>query len=296
MTEQTAEPGTQDGPGTRPEPPRLTPRPLERPAVDAEAAALFGRPHGVDGAFEAHPNGVHKTPRAGATNGVVRPAAQPQAALATAYGRPDTDAEPLQRPPGAAPTPDGAQAPFWAEGAAADPWRNPESPVGLGPPVDNLPPKTVTALAPGARLSLREVLFGRRIHPRALAALAVLALLVGAVGGVVGRLTAEDASRLTSPDPTITQSVVAKERPPGSVADLARRTVPAVVSVEVKVGDQGGTGSGVVVDPAGYVLTNNHVVAPAADSAAPSSPRCSTTAPGCPPASSAGIPRPTSPC
>ena len=267
MTEQTAEPGTQDGPGTRPEPPRLTPRPLERPAVDAEAAALFGRPHGVDGAFEAHPNGVHKTPRAGATNGVVRPAAQPQAALATAYGRPDTDAEPLQRPPGAAPTPDGAEAPFWVEGAAADPWRNPESPVGLGPPVDNLPPKTVTALAPGARLSLREVLFGRRIHPRALAALAVLALLVGAVGGVVGRLTAEDASRLTSPDPTITQSVVAKERPPGSVADLARRTVPAVVSVEVKVGDQGGTGSGVVVDPAGYVLTNNHVVAPAADSA-----------------------------
>jgi hypothetical protein len=61
----------------------------------------------------------------------------------------------------------------------------------------------------------------------------------------MGRLTAEDASRLTSPDPTITQAVAAKERPAGSVADLARRTVPAVVSVEVKVGDQGGTGSGV---------------------------------------------------
>jgi len=108
MTEQTAEPGTQDGPGTRPEPPRLTPRPLERPAVDAEAAALFGRPHGVNGAFEAPPNGVHKSAerrsQAGATNGVVRPAAQPQAALATAYGRPDTDADPLQRPPGTAPT------------------------------------------------------------------------------------------------------------------------------------------------------------------------------------------------
>jgi serine protease Do len=271
MTEHTAEPGTQDGSGTRPDPPRLTPRPLERPEVDAEAAAVFGRPHGVNGAFEAHPNGVHKSAQrsaqVGATNGAVRPAAQPQAALATAYGRPDTETDPLQRPPGAAPTPDGADDPFWAEGATTDPWRNPESPVGLGPPVDNLPSKTATALAPGARLSLREVLFGGRIHPRALAALAVLALLVGAVGGVMGRLTAEDASRLTSPDPTITQSVAAKERPAGSVADLARRTVPAVVSVEVKVGDQGGTGSGVVVDPAGYVLTNNHVVAPAADSA-----------------------------
>ena len=129
-----------------------------------------------------------------------------------------------------------------------------------------MPPDVPAARVPGARLSLREVLFGGRVHPRALAALAVVALLIGAVGGVVGRLTAEDASRLTSPDPTITQAVAAKERPAGSVADIARRTVPAVVSVEVKVGDQGGTGSGVVVDPAGYVLTNNHVVAPAADS------------------------------
>jgi S1-C subfamily serine protease len=49
------------------------------------------------------------------------------------------------------------------------------------------------------------------------------------------------------------------------VADIARRTVPAVVSIEIRVGQEGGTGSGVVIDPTGYVLTNNHVVAPAAD-------------------------------
>ena len=90
-------------------------------------------------------------------------------------------------------------------------------------------------------------------------------MLIGAAGGFVGRLTADGANGLTDPDPTITQTVQAKERPPGSVADIAARTVPAVVSIEIRVGQEGGTGSGVVIDPAGYVLTNNHVVAPAAD-------------------------------
>src|SRR6476661_8625696 len=128
MTEHTADPVTRDGSGTRPEPPRLAPRPLERPDVDAEVAAAFGRPHGVDGAFAAPPNGTH--------NGTARHAPPPQVALATPYGRPATVAHPLQRPPGPARTPDDVEAPFWTDGAAADPWRNPESPVGLGPPID----------------------------------------------------------------------------------------------------------------------------------------------------------------
>jgi S1-C subfamily serine protease len=51
----------------------------------------------------------------------------------------------------------------------------------------------------------------------------------------------------------------------GSVAAVAGRVLPAVVSLEFRVGDQGGFGSGVVIDGHGYLLTNNHVVAPAAD-------------------------------
>ena len=116
----------------------------------------------------------------------------------------------------------------------------------------------------GPRLSLREVLFGRQVETKALLGLALVAVLIGAAGGVVGRLTAEGASSLTKPDPTIAQVLAAPERPPGSVADIAQRAIAGVVSIEIRVGEQGGTGSGVVVEPSGYVLTNNHVIAPAA--------------------------------
>ena len=140
MTEHTADPVTQDGAGTRPEPPRLAPRPLERPEVDAEAAAAFGRPQGVNGAFEAPLNGAQQSHPA---NGVVRPAAQPQAALATAYGRPDDGRRPPPAPARRAVQPGWRRARRSGPRAAAvDPWRNPDSPVGLGPPVDTLPPKT----------------------------------------------------------------------------------------------------------------------------------------------------------
>jgi putative serine protease PepD len=108
------------------------------------------------------------------------------------------------------------------------------------------------------------------VHPRALAVLGLVALLVGAAGGLVGRLTAEGASKLTEPGATLTSVSEAKERPAGSVADIAARTLPAVVSLEVRVGDEAGTGSGVMIQNDGYVLTNNHVVAPAAAAGASS--------------------------
>jgi S1-C subfamily serine protease len=45
------------------------------------------------------------------------------------------------------------------------------------------------------------------------------------------------------------------------VSDIASRVTPAVVSVEVRIGEAGATGSGVVIDGAnGYIVTNNHVI------------------------------------
>jgi S1-C subfamily serine protease len=238
--------------------PRLGPRPLDRPDVDDETAAAFARPTGVNGAFAS----AAATPAAGSERPFPVAVAPPPAALALAFGRPDADGSALQRPPGDAGGGGPATSPLWS--GEHDPWRNPGSVVELGPPpaapgATGLPPP-----GEGARLSLREVLFGRRVHPRALAIFGLVAILIGTAGGLVGRLTADGASELTEPGATLATSAPAKERPAGSVADIAARTVPAVVSLEIRVGEEAGTGSGVVIQGDGYVLTNNHVVAPAA--------------------------------
>ncbi len=246
-----AAPGAPESNGTTP---RLAPRPLDRPAVDPESAAAFGRPDGVPGAFSgavrpALPGGTEST-------------APPPAARALAFGRPAGNGVALQRPPGTSPGAAPGDPALWS--GDDDPWRNPGSTATLGPPPAADEAATPGPRGEGARLSLREVLFGRRVQRRALALLGLVALLVGAAGGLVGRLTADGASRLTEPGATLSTVTEGKERPPGSVADIAARTVPAVVSLEVRVGEEAGTGSGIVIQGDGYVLTNNHVVAPAA--------------------------------
>lgn len=50
------------------------------------------------------------------------------------------------------------------------------------------------------------------------------------------------------------------ERGPGSVAGVAARILPSVVSVDVKTSTGGDTGSGIVLSHSGYIMTNNHVI------------------------------------
>ncbi|GAA5147206.1 trypsin-like peptidase domain-containing protein [Pseudonocardia eucalypti] len=242
------------------EPPRLGPRPLDRPSVDADSAERFGRPSGVGGSFAP-------VPKQGAAAALAdtRLTPPPHHALVSAFGRPEsgsTGTGGLQRPPDGGPRSDEPD-PFW-EGGTRDPWRDPEASVRLGPPAVNGEPKQRPTLPEGARLSVRELVFGNRVKPTALAVLGVIALLVGAVGGLVGKAISDSSSALTDPSATLSSAEPGKERPPGSVAGIAGRVLPAVVSLQIRVGDQGGNGSGVMIDPGGYILTNNHVVAPAA--------------------------------
>ncbi len=234
--------------------------PVPRPAVDPTAAQVFGRPPGVRGTF-ADQQGVTRRAWASAT--------VPPEAEAAAFGKPPDCVEQLQRPPGSNGVGRYAELPgqdaFWPRGAARDPWRDPSAAAVLGAPaLRRGHGQTDETSRPGARLSLAEVLFGGRVSNRALVALVGVVLLVGGVGGLIGRLTAEVGPLLNDPGATLAQAQPAIQRPAGSVAEVAGRVLPAVVSLEFRVGDQGGFGSGVVIDGRGYLLTNNHVVAPAA--------------------------------
>ena len=240
------------------EPPRLAPRPLLVPPVESGAEELFGRPAGVNGSFEASRNGAASAAIARAES-----SPPPHHALASAFGRP-SGAQDLQRPPGGLAGP-AEPDPFWSGGSTRDPWRDPDASVQLGPPASAETDAPAGPPPEGALLSAREVLFGKRVRPTALAILGVIALLIGALGGVVGKLASDASSALLQPGATIAQVDPGKERPPGSIAGIAARVLPAVVSIDVKVGDQGAAGSGVVIDKDGHILTNNHVVGGAAD-------------------------------
>jgi len=233
---------------------RIGPRPLERPAVDPSSAAAFGRPAGVDGAFSPH--AAARPPLGGL------PSAPPTPdALASAFGRTPADTGVrLQRPPGADGGDAGDEGHLWSEDA--DPWRDPAAGAVIGPPAvpkDDDEPAAGSTRGTGALLSLPDVLFGRRVKPVALVLLGVVALVIGAAGGLVGWAVARSGDALTS-DVTLAQVEPGVQRQVGSVSDIATRVRPAVVSIEVRMEQGGGTGSGVFIDGSGYILTNWHVV------------------------------------
>ncbi|MEU5846469.1 S1C family serine protease [Saccharopolyspora shandongensis] len=240
-------------------PPRLAPRPLQRPAVDPSQSSTFGRPKGVAGSFDPNRRGVP-------TRGIEQGPPPPEA-LSKAFGRPQASGEKLQRAPGEQPmVAEPAEEPALWNSGESDPWRNPAAGAVIGPPaLGEEPEEKAKSTETGPLLSAREVLLGRRVHPRALVILAVVALLIGLAGGLLGRITAEEGNPLTNPDVTLAEVEQGKDRPKGTVAAVAQRVVPAVVSIEVRVGAQGGSGSGVVIDGNGYVVTNNHVISMAAD-------------------------------
>jgi putative serine protease PepD len=115
---------------------------------------------------------------------------------------------------------------------------------------------------------------GPRRRPRnsAVALVAVTAFVFGAGGVGLGAALVHhdnDDNNVTTSNAGLT---VASGSPsslaatsPKSLAGIAARLLPSVVSVTVKGAQESDTGSGIVLRQDGYILTNNHVVAAAAN-------------------------------
>jgi S1-C subfamily serine protease len=172
----------------------------------------------------------------------------------------------LQDPPGGRPgRRRTATGPWWKPDAPSDPWRDPYSPSALGPPAVYDEATQAGPIVVDAAGRRRVRLGDLSVRLSALALLAVL--LVGIAGGSVGWLLSRGTGEapLHRAGEQLSQVSPGITRKPGSVADIAARVMPAVVSVEVRVGQSGDTGSGVVVDgDNGYIVTNNHVISAAA--------------------------------
>ncbi len=268
-----ARPPGVDGPfAERVESPAYT-RPPE--TVSPQDRAVFGRPPGA-GPFNPAP-GERIAPR---------PAdrAPVPAIFAEAFGTTETAQDGFDPPPGsrmapAGPTP---QSPWWKSDAPHDPWRDPRAPfwLGRGAVFTGSAP---SQLDPDVDGDADEELLGRpddepatpadnvrrvRFGLSTFALIALIALVAGLLGGGAGwwlTRTADDS--LHRPDVHIAQVETPVDRSSGSIAGVARRVGPTVVSIAIQTPGALAIGSGFVIDTDGDILTNNHVIAPAVQTA-----------------------------
>ena len=241
-----------DGVGGFDPPSRPPPAAARTPAPPPAQQAAFGRPAAVQGGFA----GDRPVPPA-------RPLPPPPPEAVLRAFAPPAGQGGLQEPPGGRPgRRRTATGPWWKSDARSDPWRDPHAPAGLtGPAVFEEPEQQTGPVVVDARGRRRLRLADVSIRLTVLALLAVL--LTGLVGGAAGYWLTRtaDESPLLAPGTQLSETDEGIAREPGSVSDIASRVTPAVVSVEVRIGEAGATGSGVVIEGEnGYIVTNNHVI------------------------------------
>ncbi|GGU08556.1 S1C family serine protease [Streptomyces violascens] len=104
----------------------------------------------------------------------------------------------------------------------------------------------------------------RRRRGALLVGAVLLALVAGGIGGGVGAYVERNGGITSVKLPQSGKEP--QGRAPDSVAGIAASALPSVVTIHVTGATESGTGTGFVLDNAGHILTNNHVVQPAGDS------------------------------
>jgi S1-C subfamily serine protease len=263
--------GLNDAFAPRQDPPPYTPPP---PTVSPEERETYGRPAGA-GAY-APPVGDRVPPRE--TSKPVVPWIMAEAFGASPEAQDGFAPEPGTRiePSGRAP-----ESPWWKRDADRDPWRDPAAAFWLGrgavfsagqpaqlDPSEDSEHTDEDDEQPEEEKVVPIETGRRRFGLNAILLSVLIALLAGAIGGFGGYfLAGRTRDALHRSDVSLPQSGRPANRPPGSVAAIAKKIGPAVVSLSVTSADKtvSGVGSGVVIDKNGYVLTNNHVASVAKD-------------------------------
>ncbi|MFC8876534.1 trypsin-like peptidase domain-containing protein [Streptomyces ardesiacus] len=222
------------------------------PAVPATAPAASPPPGAApDPAFAEAP-----PPIPGAGQGRHPAAPVPPYATAAHFAAPT--AAPTAAP-AAPPASDPAAAP------ASDPWAGPTAPPsGADPAADpwgRYDPWAASAVRHHEAADRTPTQRRRRRVRTLVGGSLLIALVSGGLGGAVGAYLERNGGVGTVELPQAAPE--AAERAPDSVAGIAARALPSVVTLHVSGSEASGTGTGFVLDDRGHILTNNHVVEPA---------------------------------
>ncbi|GHI05173.1 protease [Streptomyces cellostaticus] len=212
--------------------------PVQHPAAaPAQGAAVTAPAAAQTPAQTTPPAPAHAAP----------PQAVPAAAPAPAAPSPAAPVEPAASAPGAA----------GVAGASGDPWQRYDP--WAAPSAGQQPLVTGPLQQTGA-----GVLTERQRRRRGRRMLLAWTLLVAVVSSGIGGLVGAYVEREGVGDVHLPQAgKVPAGRAPDSVAGIAARALPSVVTLHVRGSDEAGTGTGFVLDARGHILTNNHVVQPA---------------------------------